>query len=108
MDRATLLLIGAMGTVTYGMRVVPLLLPLRKELLDRADPYLRLVAPAVLSALTAVSTLVASSHGAVSLKLDADLAPILLGLVTVAVRGNLAIGIGVGVAAAAALRLLTS
>lgn len=108
MDASTLLLISAMGAVTYGMRVVALLLPVRKELLDRADPYLRLVAPAVLSALAAVATLVGSSDGAASLKLDADLVPILLGLVTVAVGRNLAIGIAVGVVAAATLRLLIS
>jgi branched-subunit amino acid transport protein len=105
-DTSTLVLIGLMGAMTYGMRVVALLVPLREGLLARADPYLRLVAPAVLSALAAVATLISSNDGATSMKLDAGLVPIVLGLVTVAVRGNLAIGIAVGVVSAATVRFL--
>jgi len=101
-----LVLIAAMGALTYALRVAPLLLPLHGEVLDRASPYLRLVAPAVLSALAALSALVVTEDGRAILRLDAQVLPILAGLALVAWRGNLALGIVAGVSLAFGLRSL--
>jgi branched-subunit amino acid transport protein len=107
-DAPLLLLIGAMGALTYGIRLLGLLVPLPSDVLERANPYLRLVAPAILSALAAVATLVDTTNGVSSLRLDLGLLPIVVGLATVAIRGNVAVGIGVGVLSAASLRALHS
>jgi len=86
--------------------VVPLLLPLPDEVLERANPYLRLVAPAVLSALAALSALVVAEDGRAAFRMDAHVVPILAGLALVAWRRNLALGIVAGVSLAFALRWL--
>ncbi len=104
MDPGMLTLIAAMGAVTYATRLLPLLVPLRGDLPQRANAYLALVAPAVLSALAAVATLIASGDGQASLRLNMNVVPIVLGVATSAWRRNLAVGIGVGVLSAVALR----
>ena len=55
-----------MGLVTYPFRAIPLLLPGFERLPERVRLYLRLVGPAILAALAAVNTFVATDADRVS------------------------------------------
>lgn len=100
------LLFAAMGLATYALRAGPLLVAVPAGMLRRANPYLRLVAPAVLSALAAIATLVVVDGGQAQVRLSVDVAAVVLGVLVVARRGNLALGIIAGVACAALGRAL--
>jgi branched-subunit amino acid transport protein len=99
------LLAVLMGAMTYPSRAVPMLLPGLERLSPAALLYLRLVGPAVLAALGAVSVLVPVGEA------DAPLITVGIEVVAVAVcvglvawRRNLLLGLAAAVALVAIAR----
>ena len=96
-----------MAAVTYPTRSIPLLAPGIERLPPRALLYLRLVGPAVLSSLAAVSTLVITNpDGARELHVGLEAIGVLLCLGIVVWRRNLLLGLLVGVGFVAVARAL--
>jgi len=100
-------LAALMGLVTYATRAVPLLAPGVDRLPALARLYTRLVAPAILSALAASSTLVrADAAGHPSLHVGAEWLAVGLCVAFVAWRRNLLVGLVLAAGLMAALRAL--
>lgn len=105
MSTQLVLLAVIFWAVTYPSRALPLLAPGIERLPPRALAYLRLVGPAVLSALAASYALVAKqADGTFALHFGADVVGVLACLAVVAWRRNLLLGLVVGVALVAAAR----
>jgi branched-subunit amino acid transport protein len=91
--------------VTYPSRAIPLLAPGIERLPPRALAYLRLVGPAVLSALAASYALIVKApDGTLSPHFGVDVVGVLACLAMVAWRRNLLMGLVVGVALVAIAR----
>ena len=82
----------ALGLVTYPSRALPLLVPGIERLPPRALLYLRLVGPAMLTALAAVNTLV-ETDGHPTLHVGIELPAVLLCALLVNRRGILLVGL---------------
>jgi branched-subunit amino acid transport protein len=83
-----------MGAVTYPWRAVPMLAPGFDRLPAPALDYLRLVGPAVLSALAAVSILVATGQdGGQRLQVGPELVGVAIGVALARWRRNVFLGI---------------
>ena len=97
-----------MGLVTYPFRVIPLLSNSFQRLPENARLYLRLVGPAVLAALAAVNTMVATTVEANVQHHDFYIGPewIAVGLcvAVVAARRSLLVGLVLAAALIALLR----
>jgi branched-subunit amino acid transport protein len=101
------LLAVLMGAVTYPSRAVPLLAPGIERLPGPVLEYLRLVAPAVLAALAAVYTMVATGpDGVPELHVGIEWLAVLASVAIVWWRRNLFLGLLVAVAITAAARAL--
>jgi branched-subunit amino acid transport protein len=88
--------------VTYPWRAVPLLVPGLERLPPTALQYLRLVAPAILSALAAVNTtLLKDEAGHVSFHVGLEWLAVAACIGVVAWRRNLLLGLAAAVAIAA-------
>lgn len=98
-------LAGLMFLATYPSRAIPLLAPGMDRLPPRALLYLRLVGPAVLSAIAAANTLVTKApDGTYAIHLGIELAGVLACLGLVWWRRNLFLGLAAGVALVAVAR----
>jgi branched-subunit amino acid transport protein len=102
----TLLPLAAlMGLVTYAARALPLLAPGLDRLPPVARLYTRLVAPAILSALAASSTLVRTDpSGRPFLHVGPEWLAVALCIAVVAWRRNLLVGLVLAAGLTAALR----
>lgn len=101
-----MLLAILMSAVTYPSRALPLLAPTADRLPPRVLSYLRLVGPAVLAPLAAVSVLVASApSGGYGLRVGPELVGILACAGLVARRRNLLVGLVAAAAIVAVTRL---
>ena len=95
-----------MAAVTYPLRALPLLAPGIERLPRPLREYLRLVGPATLAALAAVSALVVrDASGTAALRLGIEPVAVLLSVAVVAWRRNLFLGIAVAVVLVALVRL---
>lgn len=104
-----LLVVTSMALITYVLRAAPLLVPGTDRLPRPMIEYLRLVAPAMLAALAAVSvtvSLAADGAGAPSLRIGVELLAILLAGGIVAARQSLLTALVAAVLLAALARLL--
>jgi branched-subunit amino acid transport protein len=106
MSHDVIVLIIAMGGVTYVLRAGPLLLAASPRWIELATPHLRLVAPAALSALAAISALIGAEGGREVLRINTDTPAILVGIALAAWRNNVAVGIVGGTVLAVILRIL--
>jgi branched-subunit amino acid transport protein len=98
-----------MGALTYPWRAIPLLAPGFDRLPALTVEYLRLVGPAVLAALAAVSILVVTeASGAYRLQLGIELAAVIVGVAVVRWRRNLFLGILAAVLIVAIVRLASA
>jgi branched-subunit amino acid transport protein len=96
-----------MGAVTYPWRVVPLLLPGIERLPSPVLGYLRLIGPAALSALAAVSVLVVEDdRGVAQLRLGVEALAVVMCIAVVAWRRNLFLGVALAVVLVAGARYL--
>lgn len=95
-----------MGLVTYPFRAVPLLAPGFERLPERVRLYLRLVGPAVLAALAAVGTMVATDGNGPVLHVGWEWLSVGLCIAVVALRRNLLIGLLLAAGSIAVLRAL--
>jgi branched-subunit amino acid transport protein len=96
-----------MAAVTYPSRAVPLLVPGVERLPGVVAEYLRLLGPATLAALAAVSAVVVTgSDGQPSLHLGIEAVAVLVCVAIVAWRRNLLLGILLSVAIVAVVRAL--
>ena len=96
-----------MGAVTYPSRAIPMLAPGLERLPPVAFRYLRLVGPAVLGALAAVNTFVATDAERHStFHVGIEWLAVALGIAIVAWRRNLFLGLIAAVALAAISRAL--
>jgi len=96
-----------MGLATYPWRAVPLLAPGMHRLPARVQLYLRLVGPAVLAALAAVSTMVvldADRHA--SFHVGPEWLAVGLCVVLVALRRSLLVGLVLAAGLIAVLRAI--
>lgn len=97
----------AMAAVTYPSRALPLLVPGLERLPGWALTYLRLVGPAVLTALAAVNALVVTgASGRPTLHIGVEPLAVILGALIVVWRRNLFLGIVAAVAFTALARAL--
>jgi branched-subunit amino acid transport protein len=105
MTTGLVLLAVLMAAVTYPSRALPLLAPGIERLSPGALLYLRLVGPAVLASLAAVTTLVASGQdGPRSLQPGMEAVAVVACIAIVAWRRNLFAGLIVAVGLVAGLR----
>jgi branched-subunit amino acid transport protein len=105
MSTALVPLAALMGLVTYPARAIPLLAPGLDRLPAAARSYIRLVAPAILSALAVVSTAVRSdAAGHASLHIGAEWLAVGLCIAFVAWRRNLLVGLLLAAGSLAILR----
>ncbi len=96
-----------MAVVTYPSRAVPLLAPGIERMPPLILAYLRLVGPAVLSALAAANTvLLVDTAGRPSFHVGIEWLAVGVGVALVAWRHNLLLGIAAAVVIAAVLRAL--
>ena len=95
-----------MGLVTYPFRAVPLLAPGFERLPERVRLYLRLVGPAVLAALAAVATMVATDGDGPVLHIGWEWLAVALCVGVVAMRRSLLIGLLLAAGSIALLRAL--
>lgn len=96
-----------MAAVTYPFGAIPLLVPQTRRLPQRALIYLRLVGPAILASLAAVSVAVRSgTSGRPELYLGPEWLAVALCVVVVAWRRNLLLGLILAAALMAAARAL--
>jgi branched-subunit amino acid transport protein len=96
-----------MGVVTYATRAIPLLAPGLDRLPPVARLYTRLVAPAILAALAASSTVVRTDpSGRPFLHVGAEWIAVGLCIAFVAWRRNLLVGLLLAAGLMAALRAL--
>ncbi len=96
-----------MAAVTYPTRAIPLLAPGIERLPAPALLYLRLVGPAVLSAIAAAGALILTlPDGSRQLHVGIEAVGVLLCLVIVVWRKNLLLGLVVGVGFVAVARAL--
>ena len=107
MSDELVLLALLMGAVTYPWRAVPLLAPGFDRLPPVATEYLRLVGPAVLAALAAVSILVVSeTDGGQRLQVGIELIGVAIGVALVRWRRNVFLGILAAVLVVAIVRFM--
>jgi branched-subunit amino acid transport protein len=100
-------LAALMGLVTYATRAIPLLAPGLDRLPAVARLYTRLVAPAILAALAASSTVVRTdASGRPFLHVGAEWIAVGLCIAFVAWRRNLLVGLVLAAGLMAALRAL--
>lgn len=105
MSGALLVLFGLMFAVTYPSRAAPLLVPGTQRLPAWALGYLRLVGPATLASLAAVTTLVASAgEGRWSLAIGPEAVAVAACGLLVAWRRNLFVGLAAAVVIVALAR----
>jgi Predicted membrane protein len=96
-----------MGLVTYPSRALPLLAPGIERLPAVATEYLRLVGPAVLAALAAVSVMVATTEdGSPSFHIGIEWLAVAVCAVLTAWRRNLLVGMVAAVVLVAVTRTL--
>jgi branched-subunit amino acid transport protein len=95
-----------MAAVTYPSRAVPLLVPGVERLPPQVIDYLRLVGPAILAALAAVSVMVVSADGEPSFHVGVEWLAVGAGIALVARWRTLLVGLLVGAALVAILREL--
>ncbi|MFN8621565.1 MAG: AzlD domain-containing protein [Chloroflexota bacterium] len=96
-----------MAAVTWPSRALPMLLPGIDRLPDAAHEYLRLIGPAILASLAAVSALVVvDPAGAASLHLGVEGLAVLVAVAVVAWRRNLLLALVAAVALVAIARAL--
>ena len=96
-----------MAAVTYPFRAFPLLVPQMQRLPKRAITYLRLVGPAILASLAAVSVAVVSTEsGRSELHVGPEWLAVALCVAVVAWRRNLLLGLAVAAGLMAVLRVL--
>lgn len=96
-----------MAAVTYPARAIPLLLPAFDRLPRIIDDYLRLIGPAVLAALAAVTVLaVADADGTTRLRAGIELVAVAVCVGVVAWRRSLLPGLLLAVALVAVARWL--
>ena len=94
-----------MGVVTYPWRAVPLLVPGIHRLPEQVQLYLRLVGPAALAALAAVSTMVVLDDKRHALfHIGADWIAVGLCIAIVAMRKSLLLGLVLAAGLIAVLR----
>jgi branched-subunit amino acid transport protein len=96
-----------MGLVTYPFRAIPLLAPGFERLPTQVRLYLRLVGPAVLAALAAVNTIVATDDlGRPMLNVGPEWLAVGLCIAVVALRRSLLVGLILAAGSIAILRAL--
>jgi branched-subunit amino acid transport protein len=96
-----------MGLVTYPSRALPLLAPGMERLPAVATEYLRLVGPAVLAALAAVSVMIVTTEGAPpAFHVGIEWLAVAVSAVLTAWRRNLLVGLVAAVALVAIARAL--
>jgi branched-subunit amino acid transport protein len=101
------LLAVLMGAATYPFRAIPLLVPQMRRLPAPAMAYLRLVGPAILASLAAVSVaLTVGESGRPELHVGPEWIAVALCVAIVAWRRNLLLGLIVAAGLMAALRAL--
>jgi branched-subunit amino acid transport protein len=93
-----------MALATYPGRAIPLIVPGVDHLAPPIQLYLRLLAPAVLASLAAVSVMVVVNGGRPSFHIGASWLAVLVAIVLVAVRRNLLVGLVAGATAVALMR----
>jgi branched-subunit amino acid transport protein len=94
-----------MALVTYPLRAVPMLVPGVHQLPERARLYLRLVAPAVLASLSAISVMVVSqSDGRPTFHIGYEWLAVALCVIVVGLRRSLFLGILLATGLMASLR----
>jgi branched-subunit amino acid transport protein len=93
-----------MALVTYPARAIPLLAPGLDRLPAAARLYTRLVAPAILASLAAVSVAVRTDAGGPAFHIGAEWLAVGLCIAVVAWRRNLFLGLVLAAALMAALR----
>jgi branched-subunit amino acid transport protein len=97
-----------MAVVTYPSRALPLLAPGIERLPPIVLAYLRLVGPAVLSALAATNTvLIVDAAGRPGFNVGVEWLAVGAGIALVSWRHNLLLGIATAVALAAVFRAMT-
>lgn len=99
-------LAALMGAVTYPSRAIPLLAPWVERLPAGARLYLRLVGPAVLSALAAADVMVGTAGGHPVFHVGIEWLAVAASVILVAWRRNLFLGLIVGVVLVAGARAL--
>jgi branched-subunit amino acid transport protein len=95
-----------MAAVTYPSRALPLLAPGIDRLPEAALIYLRLVGPAVLAALAAVSVMVVSAGGRPTFHVGVEWLAVAASIALMAWRKNLFLGLAAGVVIVAVARQL--
>jgi len=106
MSDGLVLLAVLMAAVTYPSRAVPLLAPGIERLPPRALDYLRLVGPAVLAALAAVSVMVVATGDGTSFHVGIEWLAVGASVALMAWQRNLLLGLLVGVLLVAVARQL--
>lgn len=106
MSVGLVLLAVLMAAVTYPSRALPLLAPGIDRLPQAALIYLRLVGPAVLAALAAVSVMVVSAGGRPAFHVGVEWLAVAASIALMAWRRNLFLGLAAGVAIVAVARQL--
>lgn len=106
MSVGLVLLAVLMAAVTYPARALPLLAPGIDRLPQAALIYLRLVGPAVLAALAAVSVMVVSPGGRPAFHVGVEWLAIVASSALMAWRRNLFLGLAAGVVIVAVARQL--
>jgi branched-subunit amino acid transport protein len=106
MSDGLVLLAVLMAAVTYPSRAVPLLAPGIERLPPRALDYLRLVGPAVLAALAAVSVMVVATGDRPSFHVGIEWLAVGASVALMAWRRNLLLGLLIGVLLVAVARQL--
>ena len=99
-------LAALMGAATYPSRAIPLLAPWVERLPEGARLYLRLVGPAVLSALAATDVMVSTAGGHPAFHVGIEWLAVAASVLLVAWRRNLFLGLIVGVVLVAGARAL--
>jgi branched-subunit amino acid transport protein len=100
------LLAVLMAAVTYPARAIPLLVPQMQRLAPFVLTYLRLVGPAVLASLAAVSLAIYTDTGRPDLHVGLDWLAVAVCVAIVAWRRNLLLGLVVAAVLMATLRTL--
>jgi branched-subunit amino acid transport protein len=93
-----------MALATYPGRAIPLIVPGIDRLTPSIQLYLRLLAPAVLASLAAVSVMVSAENGRTSFHVGASWLAVCLAIVVVAARRGLLLGLVLGAGTVALLR----
>jgi branched-subunit amino acid transport protein len=106
MSVGLVLLAVLMAAVTYPSRALPLLAPGIDRLPPRVLIYLRLVGPAVLAALAAVSVTVVSPGGRPAFHVGVEWLAVAASIALMAWRRNLFLGLAAGVVIVAVARQL--